>query len=44
MKINVKDETGVAVFEMFDGLVQELASGACSILSGMVRCLLPVFP
>lgn len=35
VKLNVVDGTGVAVFALFDGLVQELASQACDVLSSM---------
>jgi hypothetical protein len=43
MKVNVEDATGVAVFTLFDQLVQDLASEACDLLAGMVHCLFPVF-
>jgi len=39
VKLNVGDDTGVAVFVLFDGLVRQLASQACDVLSSMVNHL-----
>lgn len=35
LKLDVKDDTGCAIFVLYDGLVKTLAAQSCEILSGM---------